>query len=364
MGAEVIKVERPKVGDFARTYDSLVRGQSTYFAWINRGKKSITVNLKHPKGQELIRELARTCDVLVQNLGPGAAQRLGLGPQEMMAINPRLIYCSLTGYGSTGPYRDKKAYDLLLQGEAGVIAATGTPEAPAKTGMSIVDIAGGMYLFAGILLALLERERTGKGRYLELSLFDAILEWMHVPLLYVMHTGRPFPRSGQRHNLIVPYGPYLCRDGTINLAIQNQDEWRRFCAIVLEEPGLADDPRYADNQRRLENRHSLESYIEQKLSTLPLVEVARRLDEADVPYAIVRDVTELPCHPQLQARSRWMEVDSPGGPIAMLRFPIEADGWDPGPQRIPALGEHTRQVLAQLGLSDQEIDQLEREGAI
>ncbi len=364
MGAEVIKLERPGQGDFARTYDRLVKGQSTYFVWINRGKKSVTLNLKHPRGQELARELARRADVFVQNLGPGAAERLGLGPHHLLSLNPRLIYCSLTGYGASGPYRDKKAYDLLLQGEAGVMATTGTPEAPAKVGISIVDIAGGMYMFAAVLLALLERERTGKGRVLTLSLFDAIAEWMHVPLLYVMHTGRPFPRAGQRHNMIVPYGPYRCGDGTVNLAIQNQEEWQRFCAIVLGEPGLAQHPDYADNQRRVENRQALEAYIEERLSQLGLRETVRRLEEADIPYGLVREVGELPHHPQIEARARWMEVETPGGPVPMLKFPIEAEGWEQGPMRVPALGEHTREVLCRLGLSSQDLDALEAEGVI
>jgi len=364
MGAEVIKLERPGRGDFARTYDRLVKGQSTYFVWINRGKKSVTLNLKHPRGRELVRELARRSDVFVQNLGPGAAERLGLGPQDLLPLNPRLVYCSLTGYGTSGPYRDKKAYDLLLQGETGVMATTGTPEAPAKVGISIVDIAGGMYMFAAVLLALLERERTGRGRAVELSLFDAIAEWMHVPLLYVMHTGRPFPRTGQRHNMIVPYGPYRCGDGTVNLAIQNQEEWERFCALVLGEPELAHHPDYADNQRRVENRQALEAHIEERLSRLGLEETVRRLEEADIPYGLVRDVQDLPHHPQIEARARWREVDTPGGPVTMLKFPIDAEGWEQGPMRVPALGEHTREVLSQLGLPPEELDALQAEGVI
>lgn len=365
MGAEVIKIERPDGGDFARGYDSVVQGLSTYFVWLNRGKRSLTLNLKDPRGRHIATQLARRSDVFVQNLGPDAAERLGLGPDALQNANERLIYCSLTGYGDSGPYRERKAYDLLLQGETGLVSVSGSPEEPAKVGISVVDIAGGMYTLSAILLALYQRQSSGRGQRLQISLFDAIAEWLQVPLLWVMHTGRDFPRAGLRHNMIVPYGPYRCgEDGRVSLAIQNQREWERFCQGVLREPALASDSRYADNERRVANRGELEQHIEAAFARIGLEEVLRRLEQAEIPYGEVREVREFIQHPQLEARDRWLTVDSSAGPIRMLKHPMEAPDWQPGPTRIPTLSEHTDEILRELGMSETEIRQLREERVV
>jgi len=265
----------------------------------------------------------------------------------------------LTGYGDNGPYRERKAYDLLLQGETGLVNVSGSPEEPAKVGISIVDIAGGMYTFSAILLALYQRQSTGRGQRLQISLFDAIAEWLQVPLLWSMHTGRDFPRAGLRHNMIVPYGPYRCgEDGSVNMAIQSQREWERFCQVVLKDEALVTDPLYVDNERRVQNRRELEHHIESEFARIGLEEVLRRLEQAEIAYGQVRQVREFAEHPQLQARDRWLQVDSPAGPIKMLKHPIEAPGWQQGPSRIPALGEHTDEILRELGLDEAEIHQL------
>lgn len=365
LGAEVIKIERPGEGDFARGYDSHVKGQSTYFVWLNRGKRSLTLNLKDPQARQIAQRLAARSDVFVQNLGPGVAERLGLGPAELMAANPGLIYCGLSGYGRTGPYRDRKAYDLLLQGESGLVNVSGTPEQGAKVGISAVDISGGVYVFVGVLAALLERQSSGRGRRLDVSLIDTIGEWMQVPYLYSTHTGRPFPRSGMRHNMILPYGPYRCGvEASVNLAIQNEREWARFCRIVLEDESLATDPRFAGNELRVRNQDALEQAIEGRFAQLGVGEVQRRLEEADIPYGEVREVAEAAEHPQFSIRDRWVESGSPGGPVKMLRFPVEAQGWEAGPARIPGLGEHTDEILTELGFDGEEIAELRRRGAV
>ncbi|MEE8550284.1 MAG: CaiB/BaiF CoA-transferase family protein [Gemmatimonadota bacterium] len=365
LGADVIKIERPDGGDFARAYDTHVKGLSTYFVWLNRGKRSITLNLKDERAIGIAKQLARSSDVFVQNLGPGAAERLGLGPDVLQGENERLIYCSLTGYGHSGPYRDKKAYDLLLQGESGLINVSGSPTEPAKVGISAVDISGGMYAHIAIIAALYERETTGRAQRLELSLLDAITEWMQVPLLYTMHTGRPFPRSGLRHNMIAPYGPYRCGErGSVNIGIQNQREWERFCRIVLGDPDMVADPRFADNERRVANHDALAERIEAAFERLGVDEVLRRLEEADIPYGQVREVHEVPDHPQLQARDRWMTVDSPAGALRMLKHPIEADGWGLNHSYIPALGEHTEEILRELGMTGDDISDLRKQGVI
>lgn len=365
LGADVIKIERPDGGDFARNYDSHVKGQSTYFVWLNGGKRSVTLNLKDQRSREIAQRLAAQTDVFVQNLGPGVAERLGLGAGELCAANPRLIYCGLTGYGRTGPYAEKKAYDLLLQGESGLVNASGSPDEPAKVGISAVDISGGVYVLIGVLAALVERDRTGEGKEVDVSLIDTIGEWMQVPYLYTTHTGRPFPRSGVRHNMILPYGPYRCGEGeSINLAIQNNREWARFCEIVLGDESCINDERFSENEQRVANAEALAAVIEARFAELGIAEVRKKLDDADIPYGEVRDVGDAADHPQFAARERWMEVDSPGGPVRLLRFPVDAEGWESQSSRVPALGEHTDEVLRELGLDDGEIAELQRDGAV
>lgn len=364
LGADVIKIERPDGGDFARHYDSHVRGQSTYFVWLNRGKRSITLDLKRQAARDIARALAGTVDVFVQNLATGAAGRLGLGPEVLMAANSRLVYGSISGYGTTGPYAGRKAYDLLIQGESGAATVSGTPEQPAKIGISVVDIAGGMHVLTGVLAALLERGATGTGKKVEVTLLDAIGEWMHVPYLYAEHTGGRFPRSGQRHNMIAPYGPFACRDGAVNLAIQNQREWRRFCSDVLGDERFADDGRFAHNKERIANVDSLTAAIEAVFAEMTAEELSRRLDAAGIPYGIVRDPGQAAAHPQFAARERWAEHESPGGPIRLLKLPLEAEGWGSDGAAVPALGQHTDEVLRGLGLTDGAIAELRTDGAI
>lgn len=365
LGAEVIKIERPDGGDFARGYDSHVMGQSTYFVWLNRGKRSLTLNLKDQRSRDIALQLAADADVFVQNLGPGVAERLGLGADDLRAQNDRLIYCGLTGYGKTGPYADRKAYDLLLQAESGLTATSGTPDQPAKVGISAVDISGGIYVLIGVLTALFERESTGVGKVADVSLIDTIGEWMQVPYLYTTHTGNPFPRAGMRHNMILPYGPYRCgEDGSINLAIQNNREWARFSEQVLDDGSLIEDARFAGNQDRVANADALADVIESRFRDLGIDQVRTRLEAAGIPFGEVREVSDAANHPQFAARSRWMDADSPGGPIRLLRFPIEAEGWEGSEARIPALGEHTDAILREIGLEDDAIADLHSNGAV
>lgn len=365
LGADVIKIERTDGGDFARYYDAHVRGQSTYFTWLNRGKRSLTLDLKDSRGREIAAHLACSADVFVQNLSPGTAERLGLGVRELMETNTRLIYCSLSGYGTSGSYAGHKAYDLLIQGEAGVISVSGTPEQPAKVGISVVDIAGGMHVLTGVLAALVERGATGVGKELQVTLLDAIGEWMQVPYLYSRYTGRPFPRSGIRHNMIAPYGPFACGErSSVNLAIQNEREWRRFCEHVLRESSISDDPRFADNEQRIANIDELTEEIEKRFRTLGAEEVSRRLEAAEIPSGKTRDAAQAAEHPQYRERGRWAEWDSPSGPISLLRFAIDAESWGEDRRPIPTVGQHTDEILAEAGLSGIEIEELRRAGVV
>lgn len=365
LGADVIKIERPDGGDFARGYDSHVHGQSTYFVWLNRGKRSLTLNLKDGRSREIAQRLAARADVFVQNLGPGVAERLGLGADDLRRANSRLIYCGLSGYGRTGPYSEKKAYDLLLQGESGLVNVSGSPAEPAKVGISAVDISGGVYVLIGVMTALVERQTTGEGKVLDVALIDTIGEWMQVPYLYTTYTGRSFPRSGVRHNMILPYGPYRCGgEESINIAIQNDREWARFCTTVLEDESLISDDRFSENEMRVANADTLARLIEDRFGKLGIAEVRSKLDASDIPYGEVREVNDAADHPQLAARDRWMEVDSPGGPIRLMRFPVQAEGWEPPHSRVPDLGEHTDEVLREAGISAEEIADLRRTGAI
>lgn len=351
LGARVIKVERPGTGDFARGYDATVNGMSSHFVWLNRSKESVTLELKSDEGLSALHALIAQADVFVQNLAPGAASRLGLDAATLRAEHPRLIHASISGYGDGGPYTTKKAYDLLVQCEAGLISITGTPEQPSKVGVSVADIAAGMYCYTGILTALLRRHRTDEGATLEVSMLEALAEWMGFPLNYAMYGGNSPARSGASHAAIAPYGPFACAGGEqAFLGVQNEREWAIFCGEVLCQPELAGDDRFRDNTSRVANRLDLTAYIEQVFAGLSAEAVIERLEEAGIANARLRDVGGLAAHPQLAARRRWREVGSPIGPVHALLPPAVLDGEEPAMCPIPALGEHTDAVLAEFGL--------------
>ena len=350
LGARVIKVERPGAGDFARAYDDVVGGLSSHFVWLNRSKESLTLDLKRPEAAGVLRRLLPRADVFVQNLAPGAADRLGLGPGVLRAAHPRLITCGLSGYGASGPYRDRKAYDLLVQAESGVVSITGTPDEPVKVAVAVADIAAATYACSGVLTALYVRERTGEGASVEVSMLDALGEWMGFPLYYALYGGAPPPRSGARHATIAPYGPYAAADGeTVFLGVQNAREWTRFCAQALERPALAADPRFATNARRVEHRSALDREIAAVFSRLPAADVVRRLESAGIATARLNTVEQFAAHPQLAARGRWREVASSAGPVRALIPPVTIEGVEPRMDPIPALGEQTDAILGELG---------------
>jgi itaconate CoA-transferase len=348
MGADVIKIERPDGGDFARSYDSAVNGLSAYFVWLNRGKRSVVLDLKREEERAILGKLIARADIFIHNLAPGAVERLGFGYDAVKETHPRLIWCSISGYGSDGPYRDKKAYDLLIQAESGVVSLTGGPDAPAKVGISIADIASGLYSYAAIMTALWNRERTGKGERIDISMFECLTEWVMPPIYVWQGTGRIPARVGVRHNMIVPYGAYRCADGSVNFAIQNEREWARFCVSVLRLPTLATDGRFASNAERLKHRAELEALIEEQFATLTAQEVIARLDETEIANSAVNDVQAVANHPQLAARNRWAEVASPNGIIPALLPPYNLMSISPHLGAVPALGEHTQQVLDEL----------------
>jgi len=351
LGARVIKVERPGPGDFARGYDETVKGLSSHFVWLNRSKESIALDLKSEGGLRAIQALVAQADVFVQNLAPGAAQRLGLGAETLRALHPRLIHVSISGYGDGGPYTTKKAYDLLVQCEAGLVSITGTPAEPSKVGISVGDIAAGMYAYTGILTALLRRHRTGEGATVEVSMLEALAEWMGFPLNYAMYGGSSPLRAGASHAAIAPYGPFRCAAGEqAFLGIQNEREWATFCATVLEQPELADDERFRTNSLRVSNRPDLTGYVEGVFADLPVDEVIDRLERAGIANARLRDLAGLAAHPQLEARNRWRKVGSEVGPLSALVPPAMLDGEEPQMGPIPTPGEHTALILAELGL--------------
>jgi itaconate CoA-transferase len=342
LGARVIKVERPGSGDFARAYDQRVRGLASHFVWTNRSKESLTLDVKHAEAPGILAGLLDRADVLVQNLAPGAAARLGLSYAALNAKHPRLIVCDISGYGSDGPYRDRKAYDLLIQSESGFLSVTGGPDAPAKAGCSIADIAAGMYAYSHILAALLQRGRSGCGCHIEVSMLESMVEWMSYPLYYAFEGAAPPPRAGAAHATIYPYGPFPAGDGRmVMLGLQNEREWQVFCIQVLERPDLAGDPRYASNALRTAAREELQPLIVDCFAGLSSEQLIARLDAAQIANARINDMHDVWQHPQLAARRRWIQVQTPAGPIPALLPPGEVDAFTPRMDAVPALGEHS-----------------------
>ncbi|MXZ71498.1 MAG: CoA transferase [Acidobacteria bacterium] len=356
LGARVIKVERPGVGDFARGYDTTVQGLSSHFVWLNRSKESLTLDLKRPEAREVVDRLIDRTDVFVQNLAPGAAGRLGLDAATLRERRPRLIVCNVSGYGETGPYRDKKAYDLLVQAEAGLVSITGTEHEVVKSAISVADIAAGMYAYSGVLTALLRRGQTGEGATIEVSMLEALGEWMGFPLYYTLGGGSPPSRSGARHSAIAPYGPFTGADGEgFLLAVQNEREWVRFCEVVLEQPALAADPRFDANAKRVAHRDELDAAIHDVFRTLTAEAIVERLERAGIANARMRSVAQFAAHPQLETRDRWRETPSSAGPIRMTIPPATIDGIDPRMDAIPNVGEQTDAILAELGYAPETI---------
>lgn len=367
MGARVIKVERPGVGDFARGYDERVRGLSSHFVWTNRSKQSLTLDVKHNEAREILDRLLAQADVLVQNLAPGAAARLGLSFEALHAQFPRLIVCDISGYGEDGPYHTKKAYDLLIQSESGFLSTTGSPgpEGMAKAGCSIADIAAGMYGYSNILSALLLRGRTGTGSHIDVSMLESLVEWMGYPMYYAFDGAEPPPRAGASHATIYPYGPFPTGDGqTVMLGLQNEREWQVFCAKVLQQPELTGDDRFCTNAGRSAHRDALRPLIVQAFADMTAQDVLARLDQAQIANAHVNDMHGVWAHPQLKARQRWTSVTSPVGEIPALLPPGRNQAFAPQMQPVPALGEHSERILAELGYAPDAIQRLKDHGVI
>jgi len=351
LGARVIKVERPGAGDFARAYDTRVKGQASHFVWTNRSKESLTLDLKQESALAVLMQLLAKADVLVQNLAPGAAARMGLSWDALSTTHPRLIVCDISGYGEDGPYRDKKAYDLLIQSEAGFLSITGTPEAPSKAGNSVADIAAAMYAHSSILSALLLRGRTGQGSHIDVSMLESLAEWMGYPMYYAFDGAPPPPRSAAAHASIYPYGPFAAGDGsTVMLGVQNEREWKTFCELVLQDVALAMDPRFDSNTRRSEHREALTDIILAAFARLGTAQLVARLDQAQIANARMNDMAGLWAHPQLRARQRWQTIGSPAGPIPALLPPGRSNAFDYRMDPVPAVGEHTEAILRELGL--------------
>jgi itaconate CoA-transferase len=366
LGARVIKIERPGVGDFARAYDERVRGLASHFVWTNRSKESLTLDVKHQDGQAILKRLiVERADVVVQNLAPGAAARLGVSHAALSRDKPAVIVCDISGYGSDGPYRDKKAYDLLIQSESGFLSVTGTPDDPAKAGCSIADIAAGMYAYTNILAALIERGKTGAGCRIDVSMLESMVEWMSFPLYYAFEGAAPPRRAGAAHATIYPYGPFPTGDGrTIMLGLQNEREWLVFCRDVLRRPELAADARFSSNSRRTEARDTLRAMIVDEFSRMTIDEVVARLDAAQIANARMNDMHDVWRHEQLKARDRWTDVATPSGPVPALLPPGQPNAYAPRMDPVPALGEHTDAILRELGYDDEAIARLRADGAV
>jgi itaconate CoA-transferase len=365
LGARVIKIERPGTGDASRGYDRTVKGLSSHFVWVNRSKESLALDVKHPAAGEVLSRLMERADIFVQNLAPGAAERLRLDAETLRKKHPALIWCGISGYGPAGPYAGKKAYDLLVQCEAGMLSVTGTPEVPAKAGIPVADIAAGMYAFSSVLAALIRRGRTGEGATLDITMFEALGEWMGFPAYFTAYGGSAPPRSGAHHATIVPYGPFAAGDGhAVFLSVQNEREFTRFCELVLQNPGLVNDQRFSTGPARQQNRKALHAQIERVFSRLSTQEVIQRLEKADIANAHLNSMEEFWRHPQHEARGRRRPVGSPAGELSMLKPPFNLDGMEPRMDPIPALGEHTAAILAELGYREDQVSGFRSEGMI
>ena len=365
MGAEVIKVEKPKTGDLIRGWDSVVRGLSSGFVWLNGNKRSFAVDIKTPAGREAVQRLAERVDVVLENFAPGVTDRLGLGAAELCARNPRLIYCSVSGYGQDGPYRDVKAYDLLIQGEAGIIATTGYPDKPAKVGVPITDLASSMYAAVGILLALYQRERTGRGQIIDISMFESALAWLGYFPHHYWHRGEEPARVGMRHHYIVPYGPYLASDGAyVSLAVATPRDWEIFCRNVIQRPDLLDDARFKSAPDRRRNRAVLEELVERIFLERPQEEWLRRLRASELPHGKLNGIGEVLAHPQAIARKMIREMESPVGPVPVMGSPLRLSDSPARFDPIPALGQDTEPILQELGYTAAEIETFRRDQVI
>jgi itaconate CoA-transferase len=365
LGARVIKIERPQVGDFARDYDQTVNGLSSHFVWLNRSKESLALDVKHARAKDILERLILRADVFIQNLAPGAAGRLGLSADDLLSRHPRLIVCDISGYGDSGPYSSKKAYDLLVQSEAGLLSVTGTSDTPSKVGISIADIATGMYAYSGILTALLQRQKTGNGGRIEVTMLEALAEWMGYPLYYAHFSGAAPPRTGPDHATIVPYGRYLTGDGkSVMLGVQNEREWASFCDKVLGQPGLAADRRYDTNIKRNARREEIFALIDKVFSTLTTEQLIAKLDAAGIANAHINSPEDVWKHAQFEARDRWREMGSPKGELPTLLPPATHDSFEAHIGAVPEIGEHTEAILLEIGLADEEIAGLRAAGAI
>jgi crotonobetainyl-CoA:carnitine CoA-transferase CaiB-like acyl-CoA transferase len=365
MGAQVIKIERPEVGDVIRSWDSVVKGLSSGYVWLNRNKRSMTIDVKKEKGREILQQLAKGSDIFFENYAPGVTARLGLGYRELSGINPRLIYCSLSGYGQDGPYRDVKAYDLLIQGEGGIIATTGYPDKPARAGIAIADIASGMYAAIGILLALYQREKTGEGQLIDISMLDSVVSWLGYFPHHFWHAGEEPARVGMRHHYVTPYGPYLAADGQlVNLAVASASDWEIFCRQVIERPELLADPRFATVEGRRKNRGELEQTIENIFLEHDHKYWLEQLQKAQLPHGIVRGIAQVLAHPQVAARKLIREAQSPVGRVPVIANPLKMSGSDARYDRIPGLGEDTEAILCELGYSNEDAARLRAEKVI